>query len=149
MDTVAWAVPAFVTLTDQSRKFSMLCPKCHSEFEQIVFAGIAIDRCTICKGLWFDMLEKEDLLKIKGSEEIDLGPEQVDPKYAAMRDIECPRCAQTMLATVDKDQYHIKFETCPACYGTFFDAGEFQDLKEHTVLERFNQMMLTISSKFK
>jgi hypothetical protein len=29
------------------------------------------------------MLEKEDLLKIRGSEEIDLGPEQVDPKYAA------------------------------------------------------------------
>ncbi|MEO2182119.1 MAG: zf-TFIIB domain-containing protein, partial [bacterium] len=42
-----------------------------------------------------------------------------------------------------------KFEACPVCYGTFFDAGEFQDLKEHTVLERFNQMMITISSKFK
>ena len=54
-----------------------------------------------------------------------------------------------MLAMVDKDQYHIKFEACPVCYGTFFDAGEFQDLNEHTVLERFNQMMLTISSKFK
>lgn len=126
----------------------MLCPKCHNEFEQIVFGDIEIDRCTTCKGLWFDMLEKEDLLSIEGSEEIDLGPEQVDPKYAAMRDIECPRCAQTMLAMVDKDQYHIKFEACPACYGTFFDAGEFRDLKEHTVLERFNQMMHTISSKF-
>ena len=54
-----------------------------------------------------------------------------------------------MLTMVDKDQYHIKFEACPVCYGTFFDAGEFQDLNEHTVLERFNQMMLTISSKFK
>ena len=127
----------------------MLCPKCHSQFEQIVFGGIEIDRCTTCKGLWFDMLEKEDLLRIDGSAEIDLGPEQVDPKYAAMRNIECPRCAQTMLAMVDKDQYHIKFEACPACYGTFFDAGEFQDLKEQTVLERFNQMMHTISSKIK
>ena len=87
--------------------------------------------------------------KNRGIGRIDLGPEQVDPKYAAMRDIECPRCAQTMLTMVDKDQYHIKFEACPVCYGTFFDAGEFQDLKEHTVLERFNQMMLTISSKFK
>ena len=77
MDTVAWAVLAFVTLTDQSRNFDTLCPKCHSEFEQ------------------------------------------VDPKYAAMRDIECPRCAQTMLAMVDKDQYHIKFEAYPVCYGIF------------------------------
>ena len=35
MDTAAWAVLAFVTLTDQSRKFNTLCPKCHSEFEQV------------------------------------------------------------------------------------------------------------------
>ena len=126
----------------------MLCPKCHSEFEQIVIGDIEIDRCTNCRGLWFDMLEKEDLLRIEGSEEVDLGPDQVDPKYAEMRNIECPRCAQTMLAMVDKDQFHIKFEACPACYGTFFDAGEFRDLKEHTVLERFTQMMNTLASKF-
>ena len=57
--------------------------------------------------------------KNRGIGRIDLGPEQVDPKYAAMRDIECPRCAQTMLAMVDKDQYHIKFEAYPVCYGIF------------------------------
>jgi len=32
MDTVAWGVLAFVTLTDQSKKFKLLCPKCHFEF---------------------------------------------------------------------------------------------------------------------
>jgi hypothetical protein len=30
-----------------------------------------------------------------------------------------------------------------------FDAGEFQHTKENTVLERFKQMMFTMSSKFK
>jgi len=30
-----------------------------------------------------------------------------------------------------------------------FDAGEFQHLKEHNVLERAKQMMFTMSSKFK
>ena len=126
----------------------MICPKCFGEFEQIVFSDIEIDRCTNCRGLFFDMLEKEDLLRIEGSEAVDIGPDQVDPIYNEMRDVECPRCAQPMIPMVDKDQFHIKFEACPACYGTFFDAGEFRDLKEHTVLERFTQMLHTIQSKF-
>ena len=119
----------------------MKCPKCHSNFETVTFDGIDVDRCTGCNGLWFDMLEKDDLLKIEGSESIDLGSEQVDQKYNNMRDIECPRCGQTMIPMVDKDQYHIKYESCPACYGTYFDAGEFRDLKDYTVAERFHNMM--------
>jgi Zn-finger nucleic acid-binding protein len=45
---------------------------------------------------------------------------------------------------VDKDQFHIKYESCPTCFGTFFDAGEFSDLKDHTVVERFRQMLATV-----
>jgi len=30
-----------------------------------------------------------------------------------------PRCAQTMLAMVDKDHDHIKLEAYPVCYGIF------------------------------
>ena len=42
------------------------------------------------------------------------------------------------------DQFHIKYESCPSCFGAFFDAGEFRDLKEHTVIERFSQMLRTL-----
>jgi len=45
----------------------MNCPKCSAEFETISFNDIEVDRCTRCKGLWFDALKKDDLLKIKGS----------------------------------------------------------------------------------
>ena len=124
----------------------MPCPKCQSPFETIIFHDIEVDRCVNCKGLWFDMLEKEDLLKIEHSETIDLGNEQVDPKYRDMREIDCPRCHQPMFPMVDKDQFHIRYESCPTCYGTFFDAGEFKDLKEFTVTERFKQMVHTLSS---
>lgn len=47
----------------------MNCPKCSAEFETISFNDIEVDRCTGCKGLWFDVLKKDDLLKIKGSED--------------------------------------------------------------------------------
>jgi len=42
---------------------------------------------------------------------------------------------------VDKDQFRIKYETCVDCFGTFFDAGEFRDLKDRSVLARFSQVL--------
>jgi len=122
----------------------MNCPKCASVFEKISFGEIEVDRCLGCKGLWFDMLEKEDLVVIEGSEAIDIGSEQVSEEYRNLRDIRCPQCNAKMLPMVDKDQFHINYESCPICYGTFFDAGEFRDLKEHTVLEHFIEMLQTL-----
>ena len=124
----------------------MKCPKCNSEFEKITYADIEVDRCLGCRGLWFDMLEKDDLARIEGSEAVDIGSAQVGRQYRDMQDIDCPQCSEPMLPMVDKDQFHIKYESCPICYGTFFDAGEFRDLKEHTVLERFSEMLRTLRS---
>ena len=126
----------------------MKCPKCQSDFEQITYGYVEVDRCTNCKGLWFDMMEKEDLLKLEGSEAVDIGPGQVSEEYNQLRNINCPSCNQAMIPMVDKDQFHIKYESCPSCYGVFFDAGEFRDLKEHTVAERFGQMLNTLRGKF-
>jgi Zn-finger nucleic acid-binding protein len=124
----------------------MQCPKCNAEFETISHADIEVDRCQGCLGLWFDMLEKDDLAKIEGSEVIDIGSEQVGKQYRDMQNVDCPSCGVRMIPMVDKDQFHIKYESCPICYGTFFDAGEFRDLKEHTVLERFREMLQTLRS---
>ncbi len=124
----------------------MDCPKCESIFEHITFNNIEVDRCSHCKGLWFDMLEKDDLANMQGAESIDIGDDQVGKQFNQLRDINCPNCKHKMIPMVDKDQFHIKYESCPNCYGTFFDAGEFRDLKEHTVMERFIQMMSTLRS---
>lgn len=124
----------------------MKCPKCKSQFETISFGEIEVERCLGCRGLWFDMLEKDDLVKIEGSEAIDIGSEQVGREFALMRDVDCPVCAEPMVPMVDKDQFHIKYESCPICYGTFFDAGEFRDLKENSVLERFVHMLQILRS---
>ena len=123
---------------------NMNCPKCRSKFESISFGDTQVERCLGCQGLWFDMLEKEDLVKIKGSEAIDIGNDQVGEEYDDLRDIHCPHCTVEMIPMVDKDQDHIKYESCTVCYGTFFDAGEFRDLKEHTVIERFFEMLKTL-----
>lgn len=122
----------------------MKCPKCSKPFEKITYNSVELDRCTGCLGLWFDTLAKEDLVEMEGAESIDIGAEQVDQHYNDMRDIDCPSCHQPMIPMVDKDQFHIKYEACATCYGLFFDAGEFTDLKEFTVLERFEKMLQTL-----
>ncbi|MFT6437710.1 MAG: Zn-finger nucleic acid-binding protein [Candidatus Azotimanducaceae bacterium] len=142
---LAFVTPPLVQLAPiVYSEFQMNCPKCESTFEHIVFNNIEIDRCSHCKGLWFDMLEKEDLVKMKGAESIDIGDEQVGKQFSEIRNINCPDCSRSMIPMVDKDQFHIKYEYCPNCFGTFFDAGEFRDLKENSVLERFMQMLQTV-----
>ena len=124
----------------------MKCPKCSSEFEKVEYENISVDRCTNCYGLWFDMLEKEDLENIKGSESIDIGESDTGKQWDEMRKINCPQCKVAMINMIDRNQFHIHYELCPSCHGTFFDAGEFRDLKENTILERFKQMLDTIRS---
>lgn len=122
----------------------MKCPKCDADFETVTFGSVEVERCINCMGLWFDMLEKEDLLKMEGSETIDIGDEQTGRMLDGQRQIDCPKCGDRMISMIDKDQFHIHYECCQSCFGTFFDAGEFRDLKEHSIVERFQQMLQTL-----
>jgi len=36
------------------------------------------------------------------------------------------------------------YEYCPVCHGTFFDAGEFTDFKQETVLDFIKKIFLKI-----
>ena len=115
----------------------MNCPKCHSVMEKVEYQGIEVDRCTSCHGIWFDMLEAQQLKAIDGSEEIDIGDPREGEKYNKLEKISCPRCATEMTMTVDDEQSHIWCEYCEICHGMFFDAGEFRDFKEESVLDVF------------
>lgn len=118
----------------------MECPKCSSEMEKVAYQTIEVDRCTNCKGIWFDMLEHEKLKAMKGSESIDEGDPEVGKKYNEMGNIDCPVCQTRMVRMVDNIQPHIWYESCTVCYGVFFDAGEFKDYKEETVLDFFRDL---------
>jgi Zn-finger nucleic acid-binding protein len=97
--------------------------------------GIEVDRCTKCGGLWFDMLEAEDLKKLGGSEAIDTGSRKTGKEQNRIGRIKCPRDSAPMVRMVVNDQPHIWYEACPVCYGTYFDAGEFRDFKAETILD--------------
>ncbi len=112
----------------------MKCPKCQSSLEQIHTPFGDVERCLSCQGLWFDMLENEDLKDI--AEGIDVGDPAVGEKYNQVGDIRCPVCANSkMIKMVDAKQPHIWFESCPTCFGRFYDAGEFKDFSEYTLAD--------------
>ena len=109
-----------------------ICPKCGENLENVVFAGIEVDRCLSCKGIWFDSFEAEQLKAISGSECLDIGdPETGSQLDRISSDIVCPRCEVKMNRMVDIDQYCIWYETCPVCHGVWLDAGEFKKFKDN------------------
>jgi Zn-finger nucleic acid-binding protein len=119
----------------------MKCPKCDAEMAAIDHEGITVDRCTACGGLWFDMLELEHLKALEGSESIDRGDRRTGKKLNKKADIDCPVCKTRLIRMVDRSQPHIWYEACTRCYGVFFDAGEFRDYKEKTVLDFFKDLL--------
>jgi uncharacterized protein len=114
----------------------MKCPKCQGSMEAVEFQGIEVDRCSACGGLWFDLMEHEELKRLDGAEAVDVG----DAVKARLNDtkaqVQCPRDGTRMIPMVDLNQPHIWFESCPVCHGTYFDAGEFKDFKDFTLFER-------------
>ena len=118
----------------------MKCPKCNSLMENVEYKSIEVDRCKSCHGIWFDMLEAEQLKATKGSEKIDVGDPAKVEKYNKGESVNCPRCLTQMTMTVDDKQPHIWYEYCEICHGMFFDAGEFRDYKEETILDYFKDL---------
>ena len=103
--------------------------------EEVRFQGVVVDRCTHCRGLWFDGLEKDMMSRLAGSEIVDVGHADVGEDYNSADRYPCPHCRGAMVRMVDARQPHIWFEQCSVCLGTFFDAGEFRDLKENSVAD--------------
>jgi uncharacterized protein len=130
-------------IAGQTRDESELinCPKCSTQMEQVTFGGMTVDRCTSCKGIWFDAREHERMKEAPGSESIDLGPAGAGAGTTTSGKVQCPVCKTRMILMTDHQQPHIKYESCTVCYGVFFDAGEFRDYKEVTLAESLRQLL--------
>jgi Zn-finger nucleic acid-binding protein len=106
------------------------CPKCRSELAQVVLAGTEVDRCTGCGGLWFDLLEHEQLRTAPGVEALDSGDPATGARFDSVGLVRCPVDDQPMVRMVDRARPSLWFESCPYCHGVFFDAGEFNEYRE-------------------
>ena len=114
----------------------MNCPKCNAAMEKVTYEGVEVDRCTGCQGIWFDFREQQQLKNVKGAAAgIDVGDPAAGQKMNEAGKINYPRDGVLLTRMVDLKQPHIWYEACPHCYGVFFDAGEFKDYSQKTLVE--------------
>lgn len=121
---------------------ALQCPKCEGDLE-IKEAGedLKVRRCNRCKGLFVPAGMTQKLLAAWSPEtDVDTGSESLGKKYDKVDDIQCPVCKITMDKIEDPSQPHIWLENCSACGATFFDAGEFTDLREKTLSDIFKSL---------
>ena len=119
---------------------AMRCPKCRADMQQVEYEGVEIDRCKYCKGIWFDAGESEVLRNEKAAVAIDTGSPRTGKQSNEIDNYRCPRCSGGMMRMVDPQQTHIWYEECTSCRGSFFDAGEFSDLSQHTISDFFKRL---------
>jgi Zn-finger nucleic acid-binding protein len=117
---------------------NLKCPKCAAAMETVAFHDIHVDRCTACRGLWFDALEKDHLDELEDSASIDIGQPGADS--ATVVKMNCPVCHTRMIEMVDQKAPTIHFESCKVCYGLFFDAGKYREHKEHQTVGFFRDL---------
>src|SRR4051812_8502221 len=105
----------------------MNCPKWRAAMAKVEFEGVEVDRCTLCDGIWFDALEKEQLRDTpRAAEAIDVGQTPADAG-SLKRHLLCPVCKTLMIPmTVHGGPPGLVYESCTVCYGAFMDAGEFR-----------------------
>lgn len=118
----------------------MNCPCCRTELEHLDFHGIEVDQCRICRGLWLDHGEIDQLFALKKlperlmNAEIYHEPAQTVPEGHRT----CPRC-NTFLLVIEVDG--IKLDACSKCKGFFCDLGEFAKL-EAAATRRYQEEQL-------
>ena len=101
----------------------MECPLCKVPLIIVEYAGIELDFCTECKGIWFDSDELNLL-----AEALEFAadfPDVVDLPSVRSKEKRrpCPRCRKKMdKASIGEQQVII--DRCPRGHGLWFDHGE-------------------------
>jgi Zn-finger nucleic acid-binding protein len=118
----------------------MDCPNCHLKLEGVDVAGVRLDRCPKCQGIWFDKNE----LKVLRERQHDGDYRWIDvelwrdlDKFRARQQKEClcPKDGHP-LTTVRYGDSGVSVDVCSTCHGIWLEKGEYQrilDYLEETV----------------
>ncbi len=127
-------------ITVKRRDPTLHCPKCKSRLETVQIGKLEIERCAGCRGIWFDVLEWDDVRQLKGAERLEIGDARVGAAHDKDTGLRCPKCQTTPLTRLEVPHHAgLHIDKCPRCYGAFFDAGEFLEYRELTLTERLKK----------
>jgi Zn-finger nucleic acid-binding protein len=116
----------------------MKCPLDGSELVSDTYeAGVEVDQCTECKGVWLDHSELEKLQEAKEqdySEDLAKLPNLVGQAYArslanSKAEVNCPKCNELMERREHGYCSQILVDICCSCRGIWLDRGELRGLE--------------------
>lgn len=90
--------------------------------ETLVVAGVEIDRCTACLGLFLDAGEASMLLARQAVSDSDSVTMSLLPDIMDEIQAKCPRC-EVMMERCELPSEMV-IDKCPKCQAHFFDQGE-------------------------
>ena len=105
----------------------MICPKCKDPLRAVTVAGVEVDRCTGCEGIWFDRSELGELLRQESRQTRVLQKGQ-DTERLDVLPGACPRDAKPLKRTRASFKTEVDVDFCRECCGIWLDAGEFTRL---------------------
>lgn len=104
----------------------MNCPKCDGSLSMVELRGTQVDKCSKCRGIWFDEHELETIMAMKRSDLRSLGGHGDDAFNRAKG--KCPRDGSELMRVCARST-KIVVDVCPECQGLWLDGGELHKLK--------------------
>jgi Zn-finger nucleic acid-binding protein len=107
----------------------MICPRDGTELQKVELAGVELDKCHQCDGLWFDPGELEQLRDAQLSE----AEEQIEREYGNPEVtrgevdgyMRCPRCDDGRLQQITYTYTNrVRIDRCENCLGFWLDDKE-------------------------
>ena len=105
------------------------CPCCtYRRLTPVRSAGVEIDACTYCGGLWFDHNELDKIVHTDDPDYPRDGPiiETLGQKVTSIKDKECPRCQSALITHDFEKSSELKIDICESCHGIWLDKGELE-----------------------
>lgn len=114
----------------------MKCPRDGTQLTRVVIAGVELDKCHKCDGIWCDRDEMERLRDLKVSEVEEL----LEQKYGSpsfhegkpVGHMRCPRCGEEARLIEYTASYGrpVNIDRCQKCFGVWLDDRELNAIVE-------------------
>lgn len=109
-----------------------VCPACDKALILFDCMDTELDYCHVCKGLWLDSGELEDIILRTGARTGDPLVDflEADTPRPAGKLLLCPRCDSEMAEIIKNcaDGQQLVVDRCRKGHGIWFDANELQKL---------------------
>ncbi|MCA9214472.1 MAG: zf-TFIIB domain-containing protein [Planctomycetales bacterium] len=106
----------------------MNCPKCEThKLEATRVNDVELDRCSQCRGIWFDAHELDTVLGLDSKETHALKKGKPDD-WLNRKHARCPRDGSEMLRVYSASNHEVILDQCGKCGGIWLDGGEFAKL---------------------